>query len=188
MICFETIYALNHQRCDRRRGHLPEKPISGNLWSIVQKGQSDKIKGSFGAKGQSSFRPCAVANSSRQTFSRKERSFCTSFQRTSAAVRWYSCLRMLPIPATFDHGISGYRAFISAGRWRLALEGISIPRSTGQRFCQSRSKLLPLRADIRNGFHDICKPCRDYTFSHQNTRTADSSIRFFKTGCRLPSS
>src|SRR5208282_204301 len=65
----------------------------------------------------------------------------TTRHSTSYATRSYSWRSTLPIPATFDHGISGCLAFRSSLRCRLASEMISIPRSTSQRLRLSNSRL-----------------------------------------------
>ena len=50
---------------------------------------------------------CALVSSSRQTSSKGGKSSCATLHSTSEATRSYSCRRTLPMPATFDHGISG---------------------------------------------------------------------------------
>src|SRR5271165_3323822 len=84
---------------------------------------------------------CSLAKSSRQAFSKGGRSSRTTRHSTSYATRSYSWRSTLPIPATFDHGISGCLAFRSSLRCRLASEMISIPRSTSQRLRVSNSRL-----------------------------------------------
>jgi hypothetical protein len=104
-----------------------------------------------------------AASSARHTWSNSAKSSRTRRHKASAATRVYSWQSTSPIPATFRQGISGCRAFRSSGRWRLASETISRPRSTCHRFWRSPAwysrcpicGILDVRSNVANRFGNI---------------------------------